>query len=541
MVATVETRTSSMATAVPVMPLLAAGVLDATAGPVRVWIVASSRNWTPAVSSSAVRRCSWPSDWRRQQARFYFGTYADRNRWPQRRSTGGRSRRMAAAARWSMTIGGQSHRDHSGWVRLLAPKGVRRVAIQSPGSALPLALPPTRSSPSSCIPEQAAYLPLLREPDPGEIAPPLHVPERGRRRQLLRGADGVRCEPARKPRQRAQTGREPGCTARRGSSGTAPARATLERGYSQVPAIGTTVLRCPVPVSLRLDIGKGSGVPAGRGCDGRTGARARPPLRDARRVATRARGGPKLEWRVAAASSRAGRSSSLASRSRHTSSSPDDAGLGLTPKVTRRRSTGNGRLDGTIARLLAPRIAGEALRRRMAGNAAGPSNGTYRSGARCKGRRRCRSTGGRCCSSRRTSDDTAARTGRSGGPHSVGLRYRVAGRPAPWNGGGRRRVPARASCLPRHSSLHVRVRRPVPRPRSLRCSPWSSAPGRAPQRRPRAASTVGFTEAPWPELAGRVSKRRQECELRALRGVGRGGGQTGTMEGSMVRRRPHRR
>ena len=176
-----------MATAVPVLPLLAAGVLDATAGRLRAWTRRVVPEWDAgglviggAVLLLAVGLAA-------QQARFYFGTYADMDRWPNP-TMQGRAVADQRPGALAMTIGRASHQINSGWVRLLAPKverARRSVPRQRPAAGA-AADPSPRLRPVS----RAVGLPPLPARDlPGGLGPPLHAPDRGACRQRLPGAE----------------------------------------------------------------------------------------------------------------------------------------------------------------------------------------------------------------------------------------------------------------------------------------------------------------------------------------------------------------
>jgi hypothetical protein len=164
-VVTVETpNLQRMATAVPVLPLLAAGVLDASAARVRGWTRRVVPEWDAGglvISGFVVIVAGALAV---QQAHFYFVTYADMERWPEPTIQG----RAVADQRGAlvMTLGRQTDRINSGWVRLLAPH-TDRATIPSPGSQLPLAISPTRDLAFVLYPDQGPYLPFLRDIYPG--------------------------------------------------------------------------------------------------------------------------------------------------------------------------------------------------------------------------------------------------------------------------------------------------------------------------------------------------------------------------------------
>lgn len=160
MVGTVETpNLQRMATAVPVLPLLAAATLDATASRVASWSSggASLLRFRAAAAFAVVTLAALALAV--QQAHFYFWTYAALDGWPQPTVQG-----QAVADQGNalvMTVGREAHQINAGWVRLLAPH-TDRGGVEAPGSTLPLTSPPPRDLAFMLYPDQAEYLAYLQ-------------------------------------------------------------------------------------------------------------------------------------------------------------------------------------------------------------------------------------------------------------------------------------------------------------------------------------------------------------------------------------------
>ena len=197
-----------------------------------------------------------------------------------------------------MTIGRASHQINSGWVRLLAPK-VERGGVQSPGSVLPLALPPTHRLAFVLYPQQSAYLPFLREIYPeGSVRHYTH-PTEGH----VVSVYGVRrSQVERQLGSLAATADAP--TSRVPRLGALPSDTPAGRGSDGARCSGAALLELPTaagpgPARLRLDGKTVLSVPAGQPASTVNVALAR-----GRHLVTLdglagPRGGPKLEWRGA--------------------------------------------------------------------------------------------------------------------------------------------------------------------------------------------------------------------------------------------------
>jgi hypothetical protein len=106
---------------------------------------------------------------------FYFGTYAETDRWPWTRMEGETVAAEGDKA-WAVTLGSYAHMINSGWVRLLAPDA-HRLALPDPGRDLPLAMTPSRDLAFLVYEGQKYYVPYLREIYPGGAARPVITPE----------------------------------------------------------------------------------------------------------------------------------------------------------------------------------------------------------------------------------------------------------------------------------------------------------------------------------------------------------------------------
>jgi hypothetical protein len=182
-ITTVETPdVQRMATAVPVLPLLSALVLDNVARRVEAIAQRKSERGAP-FGSRLVRRGATAAIafvaavliW--QQGHFYFVDYAAMDRWPQPNVLG---RAVADQGPNALvaTVGEQFHMVNSGWVRLLAPHADRG-GIESPGASLPLAIPADHDLAFLIFPSQNYYLPYLRTLYPGgSFHPYIHPTEK---------------------------------------------------------------------------------------------------------------------------------------------------------------------------------------------------------------------------------------------------------------------------------------------------------------------------------------------------------------------------
>jgi len=182
-IATVETpNVQRMATAVPVLSLLSALVLDSVARRVEATAQGKSERRAPFGSrlvrrgaTGAVALVAAVLIW--QQGHFYFVDYAAMDRWPQPNVLG---RAVADQGPNALvaTVGELFHMVNSGWVRLLAPHADRG-GIESPGASLPLAIPADHDLAFLIFPSQNYYLPYLRTLYPGgSFHPYIHPTEK---------------------------------------------------------------------------------------------------------------------------------------------------------------------------------------------------------------------------------------------------------------------------------------------------------------------------------------------------------------------------
>jgi hypothetical protein len=434
MVATVETpNLQRMATAVPVLPLLAAGVLDATAGRLRAWTRRVVPEWDAGglvVGGAALLLALGLAG---QQARFYFGTYADMDRWPNP-TLQGRAVAEQHPGALAMTVGRASHQINSGWIRLLAPE-VERAGVPSPGSVLPLALPPTHRLAFVLYPGQSAYLPFLREIYPG-----------GSVRHYTHPTEGRVVSVYRVPTSRVETRLGSLATTADGATSRVPRLGALPSGTPagtrlrwrallSVPRYGNYRLRLgPGPARLRLDGKTALSVPAGQQASTATVALAR-----GRHLVTLdglagPRGGPKLEWRGASTAEVPAPDGFERWRpvGMH-ELSPTIAHRGLYATVTRAGLEVQRRLDGTIASCCLSAEISNDPRPFVAvwrGTLRAPRSGTYRMALETQGRATLSIDGRTVLTSRRSEDDTTAgAVDLRAGPHPVVLRYTVAGSP----------------------------------------------------------------------------------------------------------------
>jgi len=165
-IVTVETpNVQRMATAVPLLGLLPALVLDDLARRVESISKASERlrllMRRGAIAAVALVACVLA--WR--EGRFYFGEYPAKDAWPYTRVEGATVAEQGKDA-WVVSLGSSFHMVNSGWVRLLAPYAYR-AGVLSPGSHLPLPIPADRDLAFVVYPRQAYYLPYLAEVLPG--------------------------------------------------------------------------------------------------------------------------------------------------------------------------------------------------------------------------------------------------------------------------------------------------------------------------------------------------------------------------------------
>ena len=150
---TVETpNMHRSATAIPVLPLLAALVLDEAAR--RFGGASPSRARAAAAVAGVVVAASAAGE-----LVFYFGPYAKVDRWPYTRVEGLVAAR-AGEGGWAVTVGNDAHMVNSGWVRLDAPRA-HRLGVATPAVALPLAVPAVRDLTFLVYARQRYYLPYL--------------------------------------------------------------------------------------------------------------------------------------------------------------------------------------------------------------------------------------------------------------------------------------------------------------------------------------------------------------------------------------------
>jgi hypothetical protein len=185
---TVETpNLQRMATAVPVLGLFPALVLDSLARRVELALRRGDRQQTasaaPELLATGQRppaRSSPPAAdglsrfvriltttaaaivvllIGRQQYQVYFVDYASTDRWPQPTNLGNAVREQGSDS-WVFTVGRNFHMVNAGWVRLLAPD-TPRGGIQSPGAHLPISIPADRNLVFLIFPAQAYYVPYI--------------------------------------------------------------------------------------------------------------------------------------------------------------------------------------------------------------------------------------------------------------------------------------------------------------------------------------------------------------------------------------------
>lgn len=160
-VVTVETpNLQRMATAVPVLALFAALVLDEGA---RRFAAPLKRRGGRVAVAALVAAVSLALAAR--ELVFYFGEYAKLDAWPYTRIEGGAVAREGHDA-WVVSLGSQFHMVNSGWVYHLAPDSFR-AGILSPGFHLPLTMPANRDLAFLFYPGQEEYRHLVEAVYPG--------------------------------------------------------------------------------------------------------------------------------------------------------------------------------------------------------------------------------------------------------------------------------------------------------------------------------------------------------------------------------------
>lgn len=157
-IVTVETpNMHRSAAAIPVLPLLAALVLDETAR--RFGRSGGARAAATAAAALVAALCALA------ELSYYFGPYAALDRWPFTRVEGAIADE-AGTGGWALTVGVDGHMVNSGWVRLQAPRALR-MGVATPGIALPLAIPAVRDLSFLVYARQLYYLPYLESIYPG--------------------------------------------------------------------------------------------------------------------------------------------------------------------------------------------------------------------------------------------------------------------------------------------------------------------------------------------------------------------------------------
>ncbi len=159
-IVTVETpNMHRSATAIPVLPLLAALVLDEAAR--RFGRAGRARIAATAAAALVAALCALA------ELAYYFGPYAALDRWPFTRVEGVTADE-AGTGGWALTVGNDAHMVNSGWVRLQAPRA-HRMGVATPGVALPLAMPAVRDLSFLVYRRQRYYLPYLESIYPGGV------------------------------------------------------------------------------------------------------------------------------------------------------------------------------------------------------------------------------------------------------------------------------------------------------------------------------------------------------------------------------------
>ena len=178
-IVTVETpNVQRMATAVPVLPLLCALVLENIIRrlvPLRSRLPDRFRSHLIPTATGVAIVVAAILAW--QQWNFYFVEYGATYRWPQP-TIQGRAVADQGSNALVITVGRESHQVNSGWVRLLAPNA-NRGGMESPGSMLPLAQPADRALAFMLYPTQEYYLPYLKELYPGGTVRRYQYPTEG--------------------------------------------------------------------------------------------------------------------------------------------------------------------------------------------------------------------------------------------------------------------------------------------------------------------------------------------------------------------------
>jgi len=160
-VVTVETpNLQRMATAVPVLAIFAALVLDDVAR--RFAAPVKGRGGRVAVAAIVAAAALALAA---RELVFYFGEYAKLDGWPYPRIEGGAVAEEGRDA-WVVSLGNQFHMVNSGWVYHLAPDSYR-AGILSPGFHLPLTMPANRDLAFLFYPGQEAYRHLVEAIYPG--------------------------------------------------------------------------------------------------------------------------------------------------------------------------------------------------------------------------------------------------------------------------------------------------------------------------------------------------------------------------------------
>ena len=160
-VVTVETpNLQRMATAVPVLALFAALVLDE--GARRFAAPAKTRAGRAAVAALVAAAALALAA---RELVFYFGEYAKLDAWAHTRLEGGAVAKEGRDA-WVVSLGSHFHMVNSGWVYHLAPDSLR-AGILSPGFHLPLTIPASRDLAFLFYPGQEEYRHLVEAIYPG--------------------------------------------------------------------------------------------------------------------------------------------------------------------------------------------------------------------------------------------------------------------------------------------------------------------------------------------------------------------------------------
>lgn len=160
-IVTVETpNLHRMATAVPVLALFAALVLDEGARRLAAPLKSTGGRVAVAALVAAVSL-----GLAGRELVYYFGTYAKLDAWPYPRLEGAAVAREGRDA-WVVSLGGQFHMVNSGWVYHLAPDS-SRVGMLSPGFHLPLTLPANRDLAFLFYPGQENYRHFVEGVYPG--------------------------------------------------------------------------------------------------------------------------------------------------------------------------------------------------------------------------------------------------------------------------------------------------------------------------------------------------------------------------------------